>query len=189
MIFSTKLNKKRSGIMLYETIICVFLIAICSGFILQFFLYAKVLDSKSDDIDNSTIILTNYMELSKNFPSLSQYYKDEFFDGSSIFVNDDNSIINIYKYYDNNWNTIYTDQNINNLDYDVKYVLCINIREISANTDKAILSFTKGDNSSIKYGNSSGLKYKLSGSIYYANDFHEPIFTLETTSYFSNNIK
>lgn len=188
MLIKSELNKKKSGFMLYEIIISVFLVAICSGFIVQFFLYAKILNAKAYDIDQSTIILTNAMEISKNSPSLTQYCKNEFFDGSKIVVND-NSTTQICKYYDNNWNTIYKKQDINNLDDNVKYVLYITVIEDSVNKDKAILTFVKGDPSSTTYGDSSGLKYKLSASIYYCYDFTKPILTLENISYFSNNIK
>lgn len=189
MIKKVNLNKKRSGLMLYEIVISIFVMVIFSGFIMQFFLYANILNSKASDIDNSTIILTNAMELSKNFPSLSQYYKDEFFDGASIDTSTNGKEITLYKYYDNNWSTIYDDQDINNLNNQTKYILYIEIDEVLDNTKTAVLSFVQNDLDATTYGNSSGLKYKLSGKICYADNLNEPIIQLQTTSYFSNNIK
>lgn len=189
MTIIAKLNNKKSCLMLYKVIISVFLLTICSIFILHFFIHTKILNTKAYDIEKSTAILTNAMELSKNSPSLNQYYKNEFFDGTNIISNEDNKLTTIYKYYDKNWNTIYKQQNINYFDDNVKYILCLNISEMNSNTNKAILSFTKDDLSSTTYGNSTGLNYKLSGSTYYANNTNEPIITLETINYFGNNIK
>ncbi len=93
-------NNKKSGLMLYEMIISVFIISVCSVFILQLFLYSKTLNARADEIDNSMVILLNAMELSKNYPTLNKYFKDEFFDGVVIETVETNQEYNIKKYYD-----------------------------------------------------------------------------------------
>ncbi len=187
-MFRTK-YKKRAGLMLYEMILSVFIITVCSGFIIQLFLYSKTVNAKANDIDNSSVILLNAMELSKNFPTLNKYYKDEFFDGSIITQTPELEGSNIIKFYDENWNTIYNITDKNQLNSSVKYIMELNVNEVLSNTKTAVLTFTKNDKNKSTYGNSSGLKYKIDGKVYYASDHSDVLIELQTTSYFGNNIK
>ncbi len=187
-MFKTK-YKKRAGLMLYEMILSVLIIAVCSSFIIQLFLYSKTINAKANDIDNSSIILLNAMELSKNFSTLNKYYKDEFFDGSIITKSPETNESNIIKFYDENWNTIYNITDKNNLTPSVKYIMELNIDEVLSNTKTAILTFTKNDKNKTTYGNSSGLQYKIDGKVYYADAPDDILIELQTTSYFGNNIK
>ncbi len=179
--------KKRSGLMLYEMIISVFIISICSVFILQLFLYSKNLNKRADDIDNSIILLLNAMELSKNYPTLNKYLKDEFFDGAVIETISPNQDYIVTKYYDEYWNTIYDTTSLQSLE-NCEYVLSLKITKVNATGDKAILTFISGYPSATTYGNSSGIKYDIKGKVYYKDDPSNILIDLSTTSYFSNNI-
>ncbi len=187
-MFKNKL-KKRKGLMLYEMIISVFIISICSGFILQLFVFSKTTNAKANNIDNSTVIILNAMELSKNYPTLSKYTKDAFFDGSLIINSDTSNESTIYKYYDDNWNTIYNINSESSLPKEVKYVLELNIKNIESTSKQAILTFQQDAPFAATYGNSSGLKYSIYGKVYYADDSENVLIDLGTTSYFGNNIK
>ncbi len=180
-------DKKKSGLMLYEVIISVFIISVCSVFILQLFLYSKNLNKRADDIDNSIVILLNAMELSKNYPTLNKYLKDEFFDGSVIETVTPNQDYTVTKYYDDEWNTIYDNNNPERLS-DCEYVLSINISKVNQNSRKAILTFISDYPSATTYGNSSGIKYDIKGKVYYNDDPNNILIDLGTSSYFSNNI-
>ncbi len=178
-------NKKRAGLMLYEMIISVFIISISSVFILQLFLYSKTLNAKANDIDNSIVVILNAMELSKNYPTLNKYFKDDFFDGAILNTSDTNKQSNIYKYYDENWNTIYSPANIDK----AKYILELNVAKIESSSNNAILTFKQDALFATTYGSSTGLKYNIHGKVYYAVDPSNILISLQTTSYFSNNIK
>lgn len=182
------LNRKH-GFMLYEMIISVFIISVCSGFLLQLFLYSKTLNAKANDIDNSTIILLNSLELSKNYPTLNKYFKDEFFDGATINTIIANEKFNILKYYDEDWNTVYNDLDDVPSDDDIKYVLELDINDMESNSKKAILTFKQDAVYATTYGNSAGLKYNIDGKVYYLENPNDVLIQMDTTSYFGNNIQ
>ncbi len=178
-------NNKKSGLMLYEMIISVFIISISSVFILQLFIYSKTLNAKANDIDNSIVVTLNAMELSKNYPTLSKYFKDEFFDGAVINYSDITNRTTIYKYFDEDWNAIYSKSNID----EAIYILELNVSKAEISSNNAILTFKQDAVFATTYGSSTGLKYTIHGKVYYAEDHSDILISLETTSYFSNNIK
>ncbi len=184
----TKKNKK-AGLMLYEMILSVFIISICSGFILQFFLYSNEITEKANDIDNSGVVLHNAIELSKAYPTVSKYLKDDFFDGSIVTNNDLTQSSKVFKFYDEQWNPVCNTVNSNKLDDDIKYVLELNVTKLESTPKKAVLTFKQDAVYATTYGNSSGLKYEIKGEVYYANNSENILLALETTSYFGNNIK
>lgn len=170
-------------------ILAVFIICLCSGFILQLFMFSRALNSKANDIDNSSILLLDAMEISKNSATINKYIRNEFFDGAIITTNEDNEKSKILKAYDKNWNAIFL-KKTGDFPQNAKYILEINIDKIERlSKEQAILTFVQDVNFATTYGDSSGLKFNIDGKVYQKDKEDEILADLSTVSYFGNNIR
>lgn len=185
--------KNKKGFTLYEMIISVFIVSISSVFILQLFLFSRTLNAKANDIDNGSIVLLDAMEISKSSPSINKYVKDDFFNGSVRESTEDNEIINIYKCYDKNWSSVLLKTKTfdpENLPETAQYLLNVEITKVERTSkEQAVLTFLQGVDFATTYGDSTGLKVKIKGSIHKLDELDKTLVELETISYFGNNIR
>lgn len=95
-------SKKYKGFTLYEAIIAIGLISLCSVTILQIFIFSNEINSKAKNIDLSNNIVTNHIEEIRSLHNQEDLDNLEKYFANSNLQNIDNGFL-IYEYYDNNF--------------------------------------------------------------------------------------
>lgn len=140
---------KNKGFTLYEVIIAIGLLSICSITILQFFIFSNEVNSKARNIDLSNNIVTNYIEEARNLTNSRDLFGLE-----SPYIEEDSddnnkNELSILEYYDRDFNLLPSDYDSQNqiiVPEGAKFVLTLNFNYSDYQGQYVVESFSdKGD--------------------------------------------
>lgn len=184
-------HKKYRGFTLYESIIAIGFLSICSVIILQFFIFSNEVNNKARNIDISDNIVTNSIEKVRGLNS-----SEEIFNGKSIYANSTidiskNNELSILAYYDKDFNLL--PNRLNNqgeiiIPKNARFILSQSLKYSDYQGQYVIESFS--DDGNIENSPYNGSIFTFNAKIneynYDTNEIGDELSNLSTSKYLVN---
>ncbi|MFV0503924.1 MAG: hypothetical protein ACK5LT_08160 [Lachnospirales bacterium] len=175
------MRKKSKGFTIYESIIAIAFISICSIPLLNIFLGASEINSRARNIDIGTNIASNYIELMRGVDEEHKFLTNKMLENSTITRNEDSIVVE--QYYNKEWKVVTADEVSESEEKLFKCTVNIDVGEY--NNKELILSFSdKIDLATVNKGRYYVMVVKMNNFDAVTNELGDEFVNFSSSRYF-----